>query len=82
MAASYRAGYLAKYATKSTEITGHVSARLTADTIDLYADRPPVSQGGRRSSRSRLASTCCRPFRLRITYEPAMVLVPMRAVAR
>jgi hypothetical protein len=32
------AAYLAKYATKSTEITGHVSARLTDDTIDLYAD--------------------------------------------
>ncbi len=32
------AGYLAKYATKSTEATGHTSARLTADTIDLYAD--------------------------------------------
>jgi len=32
------AAYLAKYATKSTEATGHVSARLTTDTIDLYAD--------------------------------------------
>jgi hypothetical protein len=32
------AAYLAKYATKSTEITGHVSARLTDDTVDLYAD--------------------------------------------
>lgn len=32
------AAYLAKYATKSTEITGHTSARLTADTVDLYAD--------------------------------------------
>jgi hypothetical protein len=32
------AGYLAKYATKSTEATGHLSRRLTADTIDLYAD--------------------------------------------
>jgi hypothetical protein len=31
-------GYLAKYATKSTEDTGHVSKRLTADTVDLYAD--------------------------------------------
>jgi hypothetical protein len=31
------ASYLAKYATKGTEITGHASARLTADTIDLYA---------------------------------------------
>jgi hypothetical protein len=33
------AAYLAKYATKSTEVTGHVSGRLTTDTIDLYADR-------------------------------------------
>lgn len=32
------AGYLAKYATKSTEATGHVSRRLTNDTIDLYAN--------------------------------------------
>jgi hypothetical protein len=32
------AGYLAKYATKSTESTGHLSVRLTDDTIDLYAD--------------------------------------------
>jgi hypothetical protein len=32
------AAYLAKYATKSTEITGHTSARLDEDTVDLYAD--------------------------------------------
>ena len=32
------AGYLAKYATKSTEASGHVSRRLTRETIDLYAD--------------------------------------------
>ena len=32
------AGYLAKYATKSTEDTGHLSARLTDDTIDLHAN--------------------------------------------
>ena len=32
------AGYLAKYATKSTETTGHVSQRLTPATIGLYAD--------------------------------------------
>jgi hypothetical protein len=32
------AGYLAKYATKGTEITGHASGRLTDDTIDLYAN--------------------------------------------
>ncbi|MFI6332231.1 replication initiator [Micromonospora chersina] len=32
------AGYLAKYATKSTEATGHRSTRLDADTIGDYAD--------------------------------------------
>lgn len=32
------AGYFAKYATKSTEATGHVSRRLNSDTIDLYAN--------------------------------------------
>ncbi len=32
------ASYLAKYSTKGTEITGHASARITPDTIDLYAD--------------------------------------------
>ncbi|TDD22093.1 plasmid replication initiator protein [Actinomadura sp. KC06] len=36
------AGYLAKYATKGTEITGHTSRRLHAHNIGLYAD----SQGG------------------------------------
>ena len=32
------AAYLAKYATKSTEVTGHCSTRLTPATIDAYAD--------------------------------------------
>jgi hypothetical protein len=32
------AGYLAKYATKSTEATGHNSTRITADTINQHAD--------------------------------------------
>ena len=32
------AGYLAKYATKSTEVTGHRSTRLDTDTIGDYAD--------------------------------------------
>jgi hypothetical protein len=32
------AAYLAKYATKSTEVTGHTSARLSEDTIGVYAD--------------------------------------------
>lgn len=35
---SRAAGYLAKYATKSTEATGHVSRRLDSDVIDLYAN--------------------------------------------
>ena len=35
---SMAAGYLAKYATKSTEATGHTSTRLTGDTVDQYAD--------------------------------------------
>jgi hypothetical protein len=33
-----KAGYLAKYATKSTEATGHTSTRITADTITEHAD--------------------------------------------
>ena len=32
------ASYLAKYSTKGTEVTGHASVRLTADTITLYAN--------------------------------------------
>jgi hypothetical protein len=32
------AGYLAKYATKATEVTGHSSARLTAETVSVFAD--------------------------------------------
>ncbi|MEV4283274.1 replication initiator [Actinoplanes xinjiangensis] len=31
------AGYLAKYATKSTEATGHNSTRITEDNVGLYA---------------------------------------------
>jgi hypothetical protein len=31
------AGYLAKYSTKGTEVTGHASARITGETISLYA---------------------------------------------
>ncbi len=33
------AGYLAKYATKATETTGHVSRRITHDTVGYYADQ-------------------------------------------
>ncbi len=32
------AAYVAKYATKSTEVTGHVSGRLNDETVNLYAD--------------------------------------------
>jgi Replication initiator protein, pSAM2 len=39
------AAYLAKYATKSTETTGHVSQRLTGATVKLYADS--ASHAGR-----------------------------------
>jgi hypothetical protein len=39
------AAYLAKYATKSTETTGHVSRRLTGATVKLYAD--PGTHAGR-----------------------------------
>jgi hypothetical protein len=39
------AAYLAKYATKSTETTGHVSQRLTGATVRLYAD--PGTHAGR-----------------------------------
>jgi hypothetical protein len=32
------AGYLAKYATKGTDDAGHVSARITETTVDIYTD--------------------------------------------
>ena len=32
------AAYLAKYSTKGTEASGHHSARITPDSLDLYAD--------------------------------------------
>jgi hypothetical protein len=32
------ASYLAKYATKGTEVSGHASARITPGNLDLYAD--------------------------------------------
>ena len=32
------ASYLAKYSTKSTEPAGHASARITTETVDLYAN--------------------------------------------
>jgi Replication initiator protein, pSAM2 len=39
------AGYLAKYATKATEVAGHLSIRLTESTVRLYAD--PAKHTGR-----------------------------------
>ena len=44
------AAYLAKYATKATETTGHTSARITAETITIYGD--PTTHTGR------LVATC------------------------
>lgn len=32
------AAYIAKYATKATEVCGHASSRLTQDTVDNFAD--------------------------------------------
>ena len=45
LSAEQVAGYVAKYATKSTETTGHLSTRLTDTTVDLYAD--PATHAGR-----------------------------------
>ena len=39
------AAYLAKYATKSTETTGHISQRITVETVDHHAD--PDTHTGR-----------------------------------
>jgi hypothetical protein len=47
------AAYLAKYSTKGTEPAGHASARITAETIDLYAN-----PGG--THPERLISACWR----------------------
>ncbi|MQA14173.1 MAG: hypothetical protein GEV09_08365 [Pseudonocardiaceae bacterium] len=44
------AGYLAKYATKATEATGHVSRRITPETIGVYA--------GTATHAGRLVRTC------------------------
>ena len=48
------ASYLAKYSTKGTETTGHASARLTPDTIDLYAN--PARHPPRTAHRRLLAA--------------------------
>jgi hypothetical protein len=54
------AAYLAKYATKSTEVTGHTSGRLTGDTVALFADRHG-------SHTERLVDACWRLGRARWT---------------
>jgi hypothetical protein len=45
------AAYLAKYSTKGTETSGHASARITPDTVELYAN-----PGG--SHAERLVAAC------------------------
>ncbi len=57
------AGYLAKYATKSTEVTGHHSTRITHDNINQYAD---ISG----SHTQRLIAACWRLGRNPHTPEP------------
>ena len=57
------AAYLAKYATKSTEVTGHASNRLTDDTIALYADPDG-------SHTERLIDACWRLGNFRTDPEP------------
>jgi hypothetical protein len=57
------AAYLAKYATKSTEVTGHASNRLTDDTINLYADPDG-------SHTERLIDACWRLGNFRISPRP------------
>jgi len=64
------AGYLAKYATKSTETTGHTSLRLTNDTIDQHAD-----DGGDHTAR--LIAACWRLGRP--THPPVPLLSRPRA---
>ncbi|HEY0699068.1 MAG TPA: replication initiator, partial [Micromonospora sp.] len=57
------AGYLAKYATKSTEATGHNSTRLDATTIGDYAD-------GEGDHTARLIDACWRLGRPTHTPQP------------
>jgi hypothetical protein len=65
------AAYLAKYATKSTEVTGHTSNRLTDDTIDLYAD-PEGNHA------ERLIDACWRLGNFRTDIEPPASLAGKR----
>ncbi|WP_229069005.1 replication initiator [Actinoplanes sp. DH11] len=63
------AAYLAKYATKSTEVTGHASTRLTEQTIDLYADADGTHT-------ERLIDACWRLGNFRTSPEPPAPLGP------
>jgi hypothetical protein len=57
------AAYLAKYSTKSTEVTGHNSPRITDDNVSVYAD----SDG---THPQRLVDACWRLGSFRTTTEP------------
>ncbi|MEU7903000.1 replication initiator [Actinoplanes sp. NPDC049118] len=61
------AAYLAKYATKSTEVTGHTSNRLSDSTITLYADPDG-------SHTERLIDACWRLGSFRTDPEPPAAL--------
>ncbi|MEU4241054.1 replication initiator [Actinoplanes sp. NPDC026619] len=65
------AAYLAKYATKSTEITGHASNRLTDDTVTLYADPDGTHT-------ERLIDACWRLGNFRANPEPPAPLAAKR----
>ena len=51
------ASYLAKYSTKGTEPAGHASARITTDTIDLYANPTAATPNGSSTPAGAPAST-------------------------
>ncbi len=63
------AGYLARYATRATEVTGHAAARITDDTTGIHAD--PATHVGR------LVSACWR-----LGQPPTAVLVAQRMWTR
>ncbi|OJF10277.1 hypothetical protein BG844_32820 [Couchioplanes caeruleus subsp. caeruleus] len=63
--------YLAKYATKSTEVTGHASNRLTDDTVGLYADPDGTHP-------QRLIDACWRLGSFRTDPTPPGPLAPKR----
>jgi hypothetical protein len=65
------AAYLAKYATKSTEVTGHASNRLNDDTVTLYADPDGTHT-------ERLIDACWRLGNFRTNPEPHAPLAAKR----